>query len=126
MARDYEYVYRLVTVKPTLDGSGIVQNEVWAMYRLAGSTDEYQPVPGRHKDINCPASEVVEAIQSPGVKAKYLAMLERNLNTPVNPITGWGFAALEQLMDANDEVADAIAQFNAFLSGAGALLPYDF
>lgn len=123
---DYTFVYTLRNIKPTLDGSGMVLNDVEVRTRPEGSSDEYTPVPGRHKDIACPAAEVVEAIQGPGVKAKYLAMLSSNLNRTVQPNTGWDMVSLEALMDANDEVADAIVQFNAFLVSIGQTLPYDF
>ena len=125
---DYEFKYRLQSAPaPTLDGSGVVQHDIWAITREEGSGDEWAIVPGRHKTISVPAAEVQAALADASPVPAYKDALVSNLNTQPVPIGGWDPVSLEALMDANDAAAAAAGAADDYITVTlGLSYPVDF
>ena len=120
---DYEFAYRLSAAPTAInDGSGMVQHDIWAVYRESGSGDPWSGaavVPGRHKTISLPADELQAVLDMPHGGAKvtaYKQCLADNLNTQPVPITGWTGVQLEAAMDANDCAASAAENANTYIT----------
>ena len=126
---DYEKRYRLQSMpQARLDGSGCLDHDIYADYRPEGG-DAWLPVPGRHKTISIPASEVQTALSAPTNAEKvsaYKDALAANLNTSPVAIAGWDPASLEALLDANDLAAEAALAFAAFADDLGVGFPVRF
>lgn len=128
---DYEKKYRLQSApSSTLDGSGMVMHDTWAIYRLEGSSDPWVTVPGRHKTICVPADELQVVLDMSNGAAKvaaYKQALVDNLDTIPTPVTGWSAAQLEALLDANDAAATEADRANTYITVTlGESYPVDF
>lgn len=122
---DYEFAFRLDSMPLAKnDGSGVVQWNIWAVSREDGTADPWVSVPGRHKTIETPVSElaIVNAMPDstgPECAAKtaaYKQLLVDNLNTVGTPISGWSAAQLEMLMDNNDTAIVAATDANSYIT----------
>ena len=127
---DYDFKRRLAQApQPTQDGSECVMHDIWTIYREQGvaPADPWLNVPGRHKTVAVPGSELLIVLQGPDVANKYKAALANNLNTQPVPIRGWDLASLERMMDNNDVAAQAAADANAWITVTmGLTYPVDF
>ena len=107
---NYNFRYSLQSApQATLDGSGCVMHDVVAQAEPVGNGG-YVTIPGRHKTIAVPASELQTVLDMSNGAAKvaaYKQALQDNINTTPTPLTGWGATQLEALMDANDAAAAA-------------------
>jgi hypothetical protein len=132
---DYDFKYELRQAPNARnDGSGLVRHIIWAYARdqTAAPADPWEIVPGRAKDINIPADELQAVADMPNspqnakVQAYKQALVD-NLNTMPEPITGWGAADLEALMDANDRAeAAALAADDWITNTLGLSYPVPF
>ena len=113
---------------PTADGIGLVMHDIWAVCREEGTSDDFVVVPGRHKTIAIPASQVQEAIGDASPVPAYKNALVDNLNTLPSPVTGWDPSSLEQLMDANDAAQEAADAADTFILSVapGGVYPVTF
>lgn len=113
---DYDKRYELESApKTTLDGSKIVKHPIIAQAKAQGNGGWFA-IPGRHKDICVPASELQAALASGNPVQAYKNALAVNLNTQPVPITGWSNAQLEALLDANDEAAAAATAADEYIT----------
>ena len=116
---DYEKRYRLQSApQARLDGSGNIDYDIFAEYRLAGSENAWVDIPGRHKTVSVPAGEIAEALAAGTTGQKvtaYKQALAANINTLPQPINGWSLADLEALLDANDQAADMAELADTFI-----------
>lgn len=116
---DYNFRYQLQSApQATLDGSGCVMHDVVAQAEPQGNGG-YVTIPGRHKTIAVPAAELQTVLDMSNGAAKvaaYKNTLAANLNTTPVPVTGWGSAQLEALMDANDAAAAAASGANEYIT----------
>lgn len=125
---DYEFKYRLARApQAAQDGSSCVMHDIWAIGREAGSEDEYAVVPGRHKTIAIPGSDLLIVLQGPSVATKYKQALVNNLATQPVPVVGWDAESLELLMDNNDVALEAAVAANEYVTVTlGIDYPVDF
>ena len=127
---DYEFKYRLAQApQASQDGSECVMHDIWAIYREQGAApaDPWMIVPGRHKTVAVPGSELLIVLQDPDVAGKYKAALANNLGTQPVPIRGWDLASLERMMDNNDVAAQAAADADEWITVTmGLAYPVDF
>lgn len=125
---NYDFQYRLASSpQPTLDGSGMVNHDVFALAQEQGG-EGWVVVPGRHKTVQVPAATLTAVLDMPGGGAKvaaYKNALADNLNTFGEAVTGWGAAQLEALMDANDLAAYEAGRANTYILSL-ADYPVDF
>ena len=116
---DYEFRYRLNQAPEARnDGSGLVSHDIDAVSRVQGSSDEFVSVPGRHKTILVPATDLLTVMGMADGGAKvtaYKNLLAQNLNTSAVPVVGWDATSLEAMLDANDKSLDAMTQANAYI-----------
>jgi len=125
----YIFRYRLQSAPTsTLDGSGTVAHDIWALASLDGG--DYIVVPGRHKTIMVPGDELQAVMDMDNDAAKvaaYKNVLASNLNTMNTPVTGWSLSALEQLMLANDAAANVAAEADDYIVNTlGQTYPVEF
>ena len=115
---DYQFKYKLDRIpEARTDGSGMVAHDIYALASSDG--ENWDDVPGRHKTICIPASELNAALAesgTPAIVAAYKDALAANLNTQPVAITGWTSVQLEALMDANDAAAAAASAADAFIT----------
>jgi len=127
---DYEFKYRLAQApQATQDGSQCVLHDIWAIYRArdAAPADPWMPVPGRHKTIAIPGSELLIVLQGPDIVGKYKQALVNNLNTIPVPLMGWDKISLEKMMDNSDLSFQAAADANEYITVTlGLSYPVDF
>jgi len=125
---DYEFKYRLENAPTnTRDGSGIVKHRIVAIARVEGSADEWAEVPGRHKDIAVPGTDLLTVLAGPQVVPNYKDLLVTNLNTGVEPVVGWDLASLEEMLDQNDVAQAAATEANEYITiTLGLSYPVDF
>jgi len=119
----YQFRYSLNSA-PTArnDGSGCVDHDL----AIEASSDEgetWAAVPGRHKTVSVPASEIAAALVADGGNwsqlATYIEALTSSVeNVPVY-ITGWDQASLQAMMTANDLAAEQAAALAARYPGWG-------
>ena len=110
---DYTFRYKLQTAPEYRnDGSGMVMHDIYSeVSRDDGET--WEAIPGRHKSIVCPASEVSVAV---GNVAQYKQMLVNNIKTSPVPILGWNTTDLRELMIANDAAKSAAEAANTWIT----------
>jgi len=133
---DYEFKYRLSEAPAaTTDGSGMVQHQITAISRVAGSSDEWAVVPGRNKTFNVPAADLTTVMEMPDSNATqkqakntaYKTLLADNVNTANEPAAGWTAAQLEALMDANDLASTEAGRADDYITVTlGQSYPVDF
>ena len=127
---DYDKRYRLQSApQARLDGSGNIDHDIFAEFRLADSEDDWQDIPGRHKTISVPAVEIMEALATSGPEQRvtaYKQALAANIDTVPHPITGWGLAELESLLDANDQSRQAAIAADDFILSVVSAYPVRF
>lgn len=120
---DYQFRYRLQSAPTaTLDGSGTVQHDIYAEASADGET--WSVVPGRHKTIVVPAEDLATVLAMPdstgpqrsAKNTAYKQLLADNVDSQADPLTGWGTAALEALMDANDASSAAASDADAYIT----------
>lgn len=113
---DYLFRYRLQDKPaPTNDGSGMVLHSVMAVFLPENSptNEEWKgapQVPARNQTIVVPYTELKETMDMPHGNAAqktaknqaYKDMLEKNLNTGVEPLKGWSSETMELVLDNND------------------------
>lgn len=103
----YTFRYQLSRApEARIDGSGQIGHDITVVYRL----DELEPpswvvVPGHHKTILVPASELAPVLEMANGAAKidaYKQLLVDHRNDPSTPYaTGWQLDQMEVFMDAN-------------------------
>jgi len=132
---DYEFKYRLQSAPAgRLDGSGCLDHDIFAVSQPVGDGG-FVPVPGRHKTISVPASEITVVMDMPDAtgperqakNAAYKDALASNLNTQPVALSGWTAAQLEEVMDANDLAAYEAGRVNEYITVTlGLTYPVDF
>jgi hypothetical protein len=119
----YTFQYQLAGApRINTDGGGVVLFDIWAVYR-ALTTDPWTPVPGRHQDVQVPWTELkIVNDMAHGTtaqkNAKIVALknaLANNLQTAGVPVTGWGVASLQALLDANDGATLEATRVDSFI-----------
>ena len=128
---NYDFKYRLTSAPaPADDGSGVVRHDIWAVYREQGTVNGFIPVPGRHKTICIPATELAQVLlagNAGAIVTAYKNALAANLNTSPIPVTGWTAPILEALMDANDLAAETATDAADFITiTMGLTFPVEF
>lgn len=111
MTTVFEYAYRLQS-RPIahVDGSGMIGHMVAAVYRVAGSGDEFDiaPVCVGPKTINVPLDEMqaIFAMSSGGAKnTAYKQALATNLHTQNEPVIGWDEPTMSLRLNNNIDAA---------------------
>lgn len=118
----YSFKYRINSAPvASQDGSGCIQHDIEAMVSNDGGLT-FAPVPGRHKTICVPASQVAAVLAMPANPANakvsaYKNMLAANLETQPVPIDGWSTGNLTDLVTANDAAATACIGIDAYIVG---------
>ena len=114
----YNFRYRLhVAPEARLDGSGQVAHDIFAEVERNG--EGWTTVPGRHKSVMVPASELQAALaagNNAAIVAAYKTALASNIDTVPFPVSGWGIGDLEALMTANDAATDAATAADEFIT----------
>jgi hypothetical protein len=109
----YVFRYQLSQApQPRTDGSGCIDHDVWAVYRLASDVDPapWIVVPGRHQTISIPASEMKtvndmphsNGTQKTAKNTAFKQTLANNLQTTPVQVTGWSAPVLQTLLNGND------------------------
>lgn len=114
----YSFKYRLTQApSSTLDGSGMVAHDIWAIASEDG--ENWSNVPGRHKTIMVPGDElqaVMDMANGAAKVAAYKSALASNVNALGVPVIGWSLSVLEQLMMANDAAASVAAEADDYIT----------
>lgn len=132
---DYDFKYRLQsTPEPTLDGSGMIRHDIFAVAQEQGNGG-WSVVPGRHKTFLVPSSELKTVMDMPdsdgaekqAKNTSYKDALASNVDTQGVGIVGWSSADLENLMDANDAAALEASRADTYITVTLSLsYPVDF
>ena len=97
---DYLFRYRMQQPQARLDGSGMLDHDIVAIYSEdAGQT--WEAVPARHQTFVCPADEVQTCLAGPNIPTLYKAMLARNIATVPEAVVGWDAASMTLMLDNN-------------------------
>lgn len=105
------------------DGSGMIVHDIDAIYSEDGGTT-WSTVPGRHKSILIPATEMEVVMDMPDAtgpqksakNTAYKQSLVDNLNTQNTPITGWTVAQMQALVDANNAASLEADRADTFIT----------
>ena len=126
---DYDKQYRIQSrPESTLDGSAMVNHDIFAIAQDVGDGGWFV-IPGRHKTVQVPASEltvVLDMANGASKVAAYKDALARNLNTQGTAAVGWSEAQLEELLDANDLASYEADRANTFILDVAGPYPVDF
>lgn len=122
---DYDFAYSLAsTPSASLDGSGVVRWDIWAVAQPEGADPPaWTPVPGRHQTVQTPAADlaVINAMpdstgaQKQAKNTAYKQLLVDSLSVQGVAVVGWAPEQLEALMDANDAAAAAAADVDDYI-----------
>ena len=122
----YSFKYELQDPGPvaTNDGSSVINHDIYAKYRIAGSSDEWVVVPGNHKTISVPAEELQATMDMPhstgaqkqAKNVAYKDNLKANVNTMATPLVGWTKAIMQQKLENNDASEAATLAADAYLT----------
>ena len=119
---DYEFRYQLLRAPEARpDGSKGVAHDIQAVYRLEGSSDDWQAVPAHHQTVLLDGDALILALDcatnSEKVTAyKDLVASALGISGVSAPPIAWDQVSLEAFMDANDVSIAATCAADDFIT----------
>ena len=120
---DYEFRYELYQApEARLDGSGTVAHQIRAVYRLEGSSDDWQALSTHNKTALLDCDALITALSTGTNNQKVIAYKDLVavalglVGVPSSPPIAWDQDSLEAFMDANDVAIDAAIDADEFIT----------
>jgi hypothetical protein len=127
---DYDIRWRLNSAPVALtNGSATVEHDFDIVYRVTGSGDPWEVVPGKSLAIYIPAGllrAVLDMPDGPDKVSAYKAALIKNLGFQPIPIIGWANFDIDRHLQANGQAATEADRADTYILDLAGSYPVYF